>query len=170
MHLWKAIAATGIIVSVFAGCTRPHSASLSQVDGIQRGDSFALLTPAKSGTIGAARDAVVVDALTQHIGAAPDGKAARWQVEYSFAVRPANIGIVTDGNGMKQPVGLIRRVYLLDCKQTNYRMAIRIVDATNGAVAYQGSAEEQGCTNSAAEHQTTFARFVPDLVSAIKVQ
>lgn len=170
MHLWKAIAATGLIVSVVGGCTHPQSMTMSQPVGIQRGDSFALLSEARAGSVGAAHDGVVLTALANHLGGAVVPDAPRWQVEYSFSARPVQIAMTGAIGAQTQPIGLPAPDYLLDCKRFSFRMTLRVVDATNGAPAYQGSAEEQACATSTAEQEAIFARFATSLVAGIALQ
>ncbi len=170
MQVWKFIAASCLLAIVATGCTRPQSMTMDQSVGIKRGDGFAVLRTAQDNSVDSQRDAKVAKSLSDHFESPNVSGSPKWLVEYSFSARPAKIAMTGSNGTQVQPIGLLAPEYLIDCKRLSFRMTLRVVDATNGAPAYQGSAEEQACGQSAAEQDAVFGRLMGDLVTGIALK
>ena len=167
MQIWKFFAVSCLLATSAAGCTRPQSTEIGQSAGIQRGDGFVVLSTANAGSDGIIRDEIVLKSLSDHVGSPKIIGSPKWLVEYSFSARPVKIAMTTSNGTQAQPIGLPAPAYLIDCKRVSFRMTLRLVDAGNGAPAYQGSAEEQACAQSAAEQEAVFGRLMGELVAGI---
>lgn len=166
----KFTAATCLLALAVVGCVRPQSVTVQQPAGIQRGDSLALLSPAKQGSIGAVWDMAVMGGLSRHIGGAVVAATPQWQVEYSFSARPVKIVMHSTTEKHTQPIGLPPPDYLIDCNRTSFRMTLRVVDAADGKAAYHATAEEQACASSEQEKTAVLNRLAENLIAGVVVR
>ncbi len=162
----RVAAIAGLLLTVVGGCSTPRAMQSTQSEKLQASDSFSLVADTGTARKNAAYDQAVLQSLaSMTAGPSPSGRT--WLVEYSFAARPAAIGMTAGTPNSSQVYGLPRSNLVLDCKETSYRLTVRLIAADNGKEIYKGSAEEHSCEKATADGDAIFTRLLSGSLSGL---
>ena len=163
---YNLIALTIALVLLLSACVTPSATQSTQTSPLRKGDGFTMLSPVAEGHPLRAMDAVVLNALSSRTGSVASGR--QWLLEYSYAVRPADIAMKSDDidHGMALP----QSNAMLECAKTSHRVTVRILAKDDGAQSYRGTAELVDCRSDVGMDEQVFSDLLGLAISNLTIE